>query len=103
VPPSRRAPTSAPGDDRTNCGCEPVTAAELGADEVAVFTKRPAQCGDLNLQVRFRYCDAWPDTAKELVFADQGSVGFQQNHKEVEGARPQLDRNGVGNQLPSPQ
>jgi len=52
VPPSRPALTGAPGDDRTNCGCEPVTAAELGADEVAVFTKRLAQRGDLNLQVR---------------------------------------------------
>ena len=101
VPPSRRALTSTPGDGRANCGSEPVAAAELGADKVAVFAKGLAQRGDLNLQVLLRDNDAWPHTAHKLVFGDQRSVGLQQDQEEIEGARPQLYRHAVGDQLPA--
>ena len=52
--------TSTPGDGRADWGSEPVAAAELGPDKVAVFAKSFAQRGDLNLQVFFRDNDAWP-------------------------------------------
>src|SRR6266851_185746 len=97
MPPSRRALASTPADDRANCGSEPVAAAELSADQVAVFAESLAQRGDLNLQVLLRHDDAWPHTAEELVFGDQRSVGLQQNQKNIECARSQLYRHAVGN------
>jgi hypothetical protein len=103
VPPSRRAPASNPGDSRANWGSEPVAAAELSADKVTVFAESLAQRGDLNLQIFLRDNDAWPHTAHELVFGDQRSVGLQQDQEEIEGARPQLYRNAVGDQLPPAQ
>src|ERR1700736_3316044 len=97
---SRGALTSTPGDGRANRASEPVAAAELGADKVAVLPKSLAQCGDLNLQVLLRDNDAWPHTAQELVFGDQRSVGLQQDQEEIERARPQLCRHAVSDQLP---
>lgn len=99
MPPSRRALTSTPGDGRANRGSEPVAAAELGADKVAVFAESLAQCGDLNLQVLLRDNDARPHTAHKLVLGDQRSVGLQQDEKEIEGTRPQLYRTAIGDQL----
>src|SRR5260370_40387152 len=81
VPPSRRALTSTPGDGRADWGSEPVAAAELGPDKLAVFAKSLAQRGDLNLQVFFRNNCAWPNTAHKLVFGDQRSVGLQQDQE----------------------
>src|SRR5882757_767824 len=52
--PSRRALTITPGDGRANGGNEPVPAAKLGADKVAVFAKSPPQPRNLNLQVLLR-------------------------------------------------
>jgi hypothetical protein len=43
--PSRHALTHTPGDGRPNGGSEPVAAAELDVDKVAVFAKRSAQRG----------------------------------------------------------
>jgi hypothetical protein len=100
VPPSRRALTSTPGDGRANCPGEAVAAAELSADKVAVFAKGLAQRGDLNLQVLLRDNDPRPHTADELVLGDQRSVGLEQDQEEIEGARPQLYRNAVGDQSP---
>jgi hypothetical protein len=100
VLPSRRALASTPGDGRADCGSEPVAAAELGADKVAVFAESLAQCGNLNLQVLFRDDDARPHTPHKLVLGDQRSVGLQQDEEEIEGARPQLYRHAIGDQLP---
>ena len=55
---------------------EPVAAAEIGLDEIAVPAQRFAQCGDLSLHVLLRNNDAWPHTAEQLVFGDQGPVGL---------------------------
>src|SRR5712671_7526573 len=96
---SRRALTSTPGDGRANCPSEPVAAAELSADKVSVFAKSLAQRGDLNLQILLRDNDAWPHTTQELVFGDQRSVSLQQDQEEIEGARSQLYRHAVGDQL----
>src|SRR5260370_9271395 len=100
VPPSRRALTSTPGDGRADWGSEPVAAAELGPDKLAVFAKSLAQRGDLNLQVFFRNNDAWPNTAHKLVFVDHPSVALQQDQEKIEGTRPQIDRHAVGDQFP---
>ena len=100
TPPLRRALTSTPGDGRANCGSEPIAAAKLSADKVAVFAKSPAQPRDLNLQVRLRHNDTRPYTAKQFVFGEQRSVGLQQDQEEIEGACPQLYRHAVGDQLP---
>jgi hypothetical protein len=100
APPSRRPLASTPGGGRANCGREPVAAAELGADEVAVFTKSLAQREDLSLQVLLRDNDAGPHTAHKLVLADQRSVGLQQHQEEIERARSQFYRHAVGDQLP---
>src|SRR5712691_12595769 len=100
MPPSRRALTTTPGDGGANCGSEPIAAAELSADKVAIFTKSLPQRGDLNLQVLFGNNDACPHTADELVLGDQRSVGLQQDQEEIEAARSQLDRRTVGEQLP---
>ena len=85
--PSRRALASTPGDGRADCGSEPVAAAELGTDKVAIFAESLAQCGNLNLQVLFRDDDARPHTPHKLVLGDQRSVGLQQDEEEIEGAR----------------
>src|SRR3984893_2884369 len=68
APSSCRGLTSTPGEGRANRGSEPVAAAELGQDKVAVFAKSLAQRGNLNLQVLLRDNDAWPHTANELFF-----------------------------------
>src|SRR5438552_1386674 len=49
---------------------EAVAATEFGADDVAVRTQRLAQCGDLNLEVLFRYDDIRPHHADELILGD---------------------------------
>ena len=85
------------------CRSKPVTAAELGADKISIFAKSPAKRRDLNLQVLFRDNDPWPYSADERVFGDQRSVGLQQDQEEIEGARPQLYRAAVGDQLPPAQ
>ena len=72
----------------------------LGPDESAVFAEGLAQGVDLNLQVLLRDNNAWPHTAHQLVFGDQRSVGLQQHQEEIEGARPQLYRRAVSDQLP---
>jgi hypothetical protein len=92
--------TRARGDGRANCYSEPVAAAELSADKVAVVAKSPAQRKDLNLQVLLRDNDAGPHTTHQLVFGDERSVGLQQRQEEIEGARPQFDGHAVGNQSP---
>src|ERR1700680_3363263 len=100
APPPRWALASTPGGGRANCGREPVTAAELGADKVAVVAKSLAQREDLSLQVLLRDNDAAPDTAHKLVLGDQRSVGVEQYQEEIEGARPTLYRHPVGAPLP---
>jgi hypothetical protein len=98
-PSSCQALTSIPGEGRTNRGSEPVAAAELSADKLAVFPESPAQRGDLDLQVLLRDNNAWPHTTHKVVFADQRSIGLQQDQEKIEGARPQLYRHAVGHQL----
>ena len=99
MPPLRRAATPAPWDGRANCASEPVAAAELSADQLAIFTKSLAQRADLDLQIPFRDDNPLPSTAHKLVFGDQRSVGLQQDQKEIESACSQLDRSAIGNQL----
>ena len=84
MPRLRQALTSTPGDGRANCGSEPVAAAELGPDKVAVFAKSFAQRGDLNLQVLLRDNNAWPNTGHKLVFGDQRSVALQEDQQEID-------------------
>jgi hypothetical protein len=100
VPPSRRALTSNPGNGRANCGSEPIAAADLGADKVAVFAKSVAQRADLTFQVLFGDNDARPHMAHELVFRDQRSVGLQQDQEEIERARSHLYRHAISDQSP---
>jgi hypothetical protein len=40
-----------------------------------------------------------PHPAEELFFCEEQAVGFQQDQKEIEGARADYDRNTVGQQL----
>jgi len=47
---------------------EAISAAEFCVDEIAVSVERFAQRGDLNFQVLFRYHDARPHPAEQLVF-----------------------------------
>jgi hypothetical protein len=103
VPRRRRAVRSTLAEARVNFGRETVAAAELGPDKVAVFAEGFAHRGDLNFQVLLRDSDARPDAAHELVFSNQRSVGLQQDQEEIEGARPQLYWDAVGEQLPLPQ
>jgi hypothetical protein len=100
---SPRALTSTRGEGRTNRSSEAVAAAELGPDKFAVVAKSFAQRGDLDLEVLFRDNDAWPHAVHELFFGDERSVGLQQDQKEVEGARAELDRNTVSEQPPPAQ
>jgi hypothetical protein len=79
---------------------EAITAAKVRADQPAVSAKRFAQCGDVNLQVLFRYYDARPHPVEKLLLCDERAVGLQQDQKEVEGAGAELDRNTVNEQLP---
>jgi hypothetical protein len=77
-----------------------VPSAEFSADDIAVRTERFAQRGDLNLEVLFRHHDLRPHPADELLFGQEQAVGLQEGQKEIEGARAELDRNTVGEQLP---
>jgi hypothetical protein len=79
---------------------EAITAAEFSVDDIAVRTQRFAQCGDLNLEVLFRYHDIRPHPADELLFGKEQAVGLQEGQKEIESARAELDRNTVREQLP---
>jgi hypothetical protein len=100
APASCRALTITRGESRTNCGGEPVAAAEFGPDKIALFAESLAQQGDLNLQVLLRDNDAWPHATHELFFGDERSVGLYQGQEEIEGARPQRYRHTVGHQSP---
>jgi len=80
-----------------------IAAAEFGADDIAVGAKGLAQCGDLNFEVLLRHHDARPNPAHQLLFCDERAVGLQEDQKEIEGARAELDRNTVSEQLPSTQ
>jgi len=95
----RRVLTGAPSASSANCGSEPIAAANLGADQVAVFAKSIAQCADLDLQILFRDNDAWPHPPQKFVFAHQRPVGFQQSEEEIERSGAQLYRRTLGNQL----
>ena len=68
-------------------------------DEVPVSAQCFAQCRNLKLDVFFRHDDARPHPAHELLFGDERAVGLQQDQQEIEGARTELDRNAVGEQL----
>src|SRR5215472_14159139 len=82
---------------------ESVAAADFCADDLAVRTERFAQCRDLNLEVLFRHHYACPHPSEEVLLWDKQAVGVQEDHKEIEGARAELDRNTIGEQLPLPQ
>ena len=68
-----------------------------------VHAERSAQRRDLNPEIPFRHHNARPYSAEELLFCDKRAVCFQQGHKEIEGARAELELNTVGEQLPLPQ
>src|SRR6516165_1484666 len=91
------------GGVRAQYANEPVAAPEFRTDEIAVRAQCFAQGGDVNLEVLFRYYDARPHPVEKLLFCDERAVGLQQDQKEVEGARAELDRNTVGEQPPSAQ
>src|SRR6516162_2101624 len=91
------------GGVRAQYANEPVAAPEFRTDEIAVRAQCFAQGGDVNLEVLFRYYDARPHPVEKLLFCDERAVGLQQDQKEVEGARAELDRNTVGEQPPSTQ
>jgi hypothetical protein len=50
--------------------------------------------------VFFRYHDARPHSANEPFFPDERAIGFQKDHKDIEGAPAKLDWSVVGEQLP---
>ena len=78
---------------------ESVTAADFRLDEGAVSAQRFAQRGDLKLDVFFRHDDARPHPAEELFFRDERAIRLQEDQKEIEGARAELDWNAIGEQL----
>jgi hypothetical protein len=80
------------GGVRAQYANEPVAAPEFRTDEIAVRAQCFAQGGDVNLEVLFRYYDARPHPVEKLLFCDERAVGLQQDQKEVEGARAELDR-----------
>jgi hypothetical protein len=88
---------------RTERPGEAVAATDFGADHVAVGAKYFAQCRDLKLQVFFRHHDARPHPAEEFLLRDERAICVQEDQKEIEGARAQLDWNAVGEQLPPAQ
>jgi len=91
------------GGVRAQYANEPVAAPEFRTDEIAVRAQCFAQGGDVNLEVLFRYYDARPHPVEKLLFCDERAVGLQQDQKEVEGARAELDRNAARAQLPPSQ
>src|SRR6266446_3371261 len=88
------------GDSRTHWSCEPVTAAVLGANELAVRAECLAQRRDLNLQIVLRDDDVPPDTTLQLVLGDERSVGLDQDHEEVESTRAEFYRHAADEQAP---
>jgi hypothetical protein len=91
------------GGVRAQYANEPVAEPEFRTDEMAVCAQCFAQGGDLNFEVLFRYYDARPHPVEKLLFCDERAVGLQQDQKEVEGARAELDRNTVSEQPPPAQ
>jgi hypothetical protein len=93
------APGSARRNGRANRGNKPITPANLGADEAAVFAQSPAQSKDLRFQVFLGDGHPRPDTSVELLFVDQRSIGLNQSQQKLECARSQRDRHAIGQQL----
>jgi hypothetical protein len=58
---------------------------------------------NLKFEVFFGYHDARPHPAEELFFRDERAIGFQKDHKDIEGARAELDWNVFSEQLPPSQ
>jgi len=90
------APRSARKNGRANRRNKPITAANLGTDEVAVFAESSAQSKDLRFQVLLGNDDPRPDTGVELLFADQRSIGLDQSQQKLECACSQRDRHAIG-------
>ena len=91
------------GGIRAQYANEPVDASEFRTDEIAVRAECFAQRGDLNLEALFAYNNTRPHPVEKLLLCDERAVGLQQDQKEVEGARAELDRNTVSEQPPPAQ
>jgi hypothetical protein len=91
------------GGIRAQYANETVAAAEFRTDEISIRAECSPQCGDLNLEVLFAYNNARPHPVEKLLLCNERAVGLQQDQKEVEGARAELDRNTVGEQPPPTQ
>ena len=57
----------------------------------------------MNLYVFFGHHDARPHPAEELFFRDERAIGIEEDQKDIEGARAELDWNAVGEQLSASQ
>src|ERR1700757_3571172 len=101
-PPCRR-PTGTPAWCRTDRSGESITAAELRTDKITALAEGLAYRTDLDLQVLLGHNDVWPDPAQQLLLRDQRTIGFEQDQEQIESARPELDRDALGKQLPAAQ
>ena len=105
-PSSRPAPvalqcrglTGSPAVCRTDRRGKPVTQAEIRSDKAAIIAESFAQGRDLNLQVLLGDEDAWPDTAQEILLADQCTIGLEQYKEEIKGAGSERDGDSFGKQ-----
>jgi hypothetical protein len=82
---------------------EPVAAPDFRTNEIAVRAQCFAQVRDLDLEVLVRHSDAQPRASEKFLFCDERTVGLQQDQKDVQGPRAELNGNTVGEQPPPAQ
>jgi len=86
--------------ETAHCAGEPVTAAMLGPNKLAVIAKSFAQSEDLDFQI-FRGDDhTRPNPALQLVLCNECSIGLDQHDQDIERACAQFDRHAAGEQSP---
>jgi hypothetical protein len=102
VLPSHRTRIFGNRGDRACGGCKAIPAAEFGPDKVTVLAESLAQQRDLNLEISRVDKNARPNKGQEFVLCDKRSVGLDEDHQDIDGARAKFDRYTIGEQLPAP-
>ena len=73
-----------------------VAAAEFRADKITALAEGLSKRGDLDLQILLGDSHAQPGPAQQLLLGDQCTIRFEQDEEQIESARAQFYRDGLG-------
>jgi hypothetical protein len=82
---------------------ESVAAADLSADKITAVAEGLAKRRDLDLQILLGDNRAQPGPGQQLLLGDQCTIRVEQDEEQIESARAQFYRDGLGKQLPPAQ